>query len=103
MSGRSYAGPVAAIIAIIAIATMGVLVSRRSGSEEEYAEMLLYLSVILYIVAAVIAAVVLREPGRKGAEEKARAREEKGDESDVSEIEREFAALEREIDQEEKG
>lgn len=93
-----------AVVAIIAIATAGILVGSDSDSQE--GEMLSYLSIVLYIAAALVAATMVRNSrkNRGPGDGEARPRDMVPDESfDASDIEREFDALEKEIDREENG
>ena len=93
-----------AVVAIIVIATAGILVGSDSDSQE--GEMLSYLSIVLYIAAALLSVTMVmnsrKNMGPSGGE--ARPRDGASDEPfDASGIEREFDALEKEIDREENG
>lgn len=104
MSNQGRTGRLAAVITIIAIATAGILVGR--GSDTEEGEMLSYLSIVLYVAAALLAATTIRSSRKDGGGRQgpARPRAEDADEGlDASDIEREFDALEKEIDREENG
>ena len=104
MSNRGRAGRSVAVVAIIVIATAGILVGRDSNSQE--GEMLSYLSFVLYVAAALLAVSVIRNSRKGGSSVGGEGRSRTGVPEgplDVSDIEREFDALEKEIDREENG